>query len=271
MVDDKFKHDMDWEEKAKRNPLYAVMSHQEIFAEKDADPGKWTKEDLDKFFSKGQLLFNAFIRPVLLRAEIDPAKAFVVEYGSGLGTILKAVKAAGYDCAGIDISPTMLEFSRKVTPEITRLSALDQNGSSDIPSNSADMVYTRAVMQHIKDFSNVKTAIAEMCRIVKPGGYLKMHFRTHSNLPFAKIPLAEKRWVFNFETRSAMIFFFKRPWLPLTAPVLGMVKHTNWAGTPLSMYNLRKLLTKNGMDLLGIEKDIGGKHLFYWALARKKK
>jgi SAM-dependent methyltransferase len=269
LVDRKFKDDLTWEEKAKRNPLYAVMSANETFAEKDADPAKWTKEDLELFYKKGRMLFDSFIRPVLLRADIKPDGAFVVEYGSGLGTILRAVKAAGYDCAGIDISATMLGFSRQVAPEVTKLSCLDESGHSDIASNSADVVYTRAVIHHIKELSRVRIAIAEMGRVLKPGGYLKMHFRTLSGLPLPGTPLYEKSMVFNFENSSAIVGFAKRSWLPVTLPALGYTRHTNWVGVPLSLHNVKRFFNENGLGFLGLEKDIGGKQGFVWALARK--
>jgi SAM-dependent methyltransferase len=268
VVDDKFKHDLSWEEKAKKNPLYAVMSANETFAEKDADPTKWTKEDLEIFYQKGQMLFESFIRPVLLRTDIKPG-SFIVEYGSGLGTILKAVKAAGYDCAGIDISATMLGFSRQVVPEVTKLYCLDESGRSDIQSNSADMVYSRAVIHHIKNLSRVRVAIAEMARVLKPGGYLKMHFRTLSNLPFSGAPLSQRNRVINSENKSTIIHFATRPWLPVTLPVLGVVQHTNWLGVPLSLQNVKRFFRENGLEFLGLEKDIGGKTGFTWALARK--
>jgi SAM-dependent methyltransferase len=269
MVDDKFKHDLSWEEKARRNPLYAVMSANDIFAEKSSDPSAWTKEDLEIFYQKGRMLFDAFIRPVLLRADIKPEKAFVVEYGSGLGTILKAVKAAGYDCAGIDISSTMLGFSRQVVPEVTSLSCLDESGHCDVPTASADMVYSRAVIHHIKDLSRVRVAIEEMARILKPGGYLKMHFRTLSNLPLAAVPLTDKKWLLNFETRSIMAHFAKRAWLPISLPMIGIIKHTNWVGVPLSISKVKHFFNENNLDFLGLEKDVGGKPGFVWALAQK--
>jgi SAM-dependent methyltransferase len=271
MVDEQFKHELSWEEKAKRNPLYAVMSADDRFAEKSSDPSDWTDEDLQIFYKKGQMLFDSFLRPILLRADINPEGAFVVEYGSGLGTILKAVKAAGYDCAGIDISPTMLNFSRQVVPEVTRLSCLDESGHCDIPSASADLVYSRAVIHHIRELSRVRIAIAEMSRILKPGGILKMHFRTLSNLPFARVPLSERKWVYNYETRSVILSYAKRWWLPVLAPWLRSVQHTNWVGVPLSVNIVKRFFNENGLRFLGLEQDIGGKEHFVWSLARKER
>src|SRR5262245_20642901 len=104
-VDDKFRQELTWEEKAQQNPLYAVMSD-EKFAEKTGDPNTWTPADLEMFFAKGQTMYENHLRPVLLSAGLKPDKALIVEYGSGMGRILKAVHNAGYQVAGVDISPT---------------------------------------------------------------------------------------------------------------------------------------------------------------------
>ncbi|MDP3880104.1 MAG: class I SAM-dependent methyltransferase [Dehalococcoidales bacterium] len=269
MVDEVFKHDLTWEEKAKLNPLYAVMSQSDWFKNKNADVSSWTEDDLKKLYAKGQLIYDAFLYPIIRRGNLLPENAFIVEYGSGLGTILKVVKSAGFNCAGIDISATMLEHSRRLVPEVSDLFCLDANGHCDIPSSSADLVYSRAVLQHISELSRVKTAIDEMSRILKPGGILKLHFLTRSNLPFESHGFSGRTWVHNFENQSIVIYFGKYSGLPVIYPNIG--KHTNWVGVPLSIYNLKRFLKPNGLRLLGLERDIGGENRFVWALARKER
>jgi SAM-dependent methyltransferase len=258
-----------WEEKARKNPLYAVMSSV-TFEDKGPDVGEWTEEDLQKLYAKGQLIYDAFVRPVIVRIGLRPEQAFIVEYGSGLGTILKVVKAAGFKCAGIDISSSMLDHSRRLVPEVTNLACLDENGHCNIPDTSAELVYSRAVVHHIRELSRVRTAIAEMGRILKPGGILKMHFRTLSTFPFTNLPLSEKRWVYNFENRSVIVNWKKRPGLPVPLPLIQVVRHTNWVGVPLSIPNVKRFFNENGLFFIGLEQDVGGKEGFVWALARKK-
>jgi SAM-dependent methyltransferase len=268
MVDKIFLEDS-WEEKARKNPLYAVMSS-ETFEDKGPDIAAWTEEDLQKLYAKGRLIYDAFVYPIIARAGLMPGQAFIVEYGSGLGTILKVVKAAGFDCAGIDISSTMLEHSRRLVPEVTNLACLDEHGHCDIPDASADLVFTRAVIHHIRELSRVRTAVSEMGRILKPGGILKMHFRTLSNFPFTDLPLSEKIWVNNFENKSMILNWKRRLGLPVPLPLIQFIRHTNWVGVPLSLHNVKRFFDENGLNFIGLERDVGGKEGFVWALARKK-
>ena len=274
MVNEWFKHKLSWEDKAKENPLFAVMSA-ERFADKGSNPEDWSAEDLQAFFAKGQFMFDNFLRPVIERIPLRPGNAFIVEYGSGMGRILKSVKAAGFECAGIDISPTMLGYSRQLVPEVSRLSLLDEYGHCDIPDASADFVYSYAVIQHISVLSSVRTAIAEMCRILKPGGILKLQFRT-LDPPFRMLNLEDRAKVYNFEHRSFVLRGVKlssrRPfakWLPLL-PIPSLSKHTSWIGVPLSCRNLQRFLNDSGCGLIGIEGDVGHKKKMAWALARKE-
>jgi len=265
--DQAFKEQFSWEKKATHNPLFAVMAVGE-FAEKGADPSEWTREDLERFFAKGQFIYDLFLRPVIERNGLNREDAFIVEYGSGMGRILRAVNAAGFKCAGIDISPTMLKYSSLLVPQVPQLLALGEHGHCDIPTGSADLVYSFAVMQHIPTLKNVRTAIAEMSRMLKPGGLLKLHFRTMSS-PFKELGFTHRRWVHNFELTS-LILRWAKPWKAVPAlPLLVLVRHTNWVGVPLSYYNLQRFLNKAGVRLIGIEQDVGLKTGFAWALGRK--
>src|SRR3989338_4020936 len=126
-IDRNFKEKLSWDEKAKINPLFSVMSSDE-FINKSPDSSKWSKNDLKLFFDKGKLLYESFVKPVLIRANLDRKKALIVEYGSGMGRILKFVKKDGFKCVGIDISLEMIKNSRTLNPEIRRLYTLDNQG-----------------------------------------------------------------------------------------------------------------------------------------------
>jgi len=235
---------IEWEEKAKVNPLYAVMTQDDIFVDYNADPATWKPADLEKLRNKGKLTYDSFIRPVILRANI-PHGSTIVEYGSGVGTILDCVRLDGYRVAGIDISPKMLEYSRIISPEVTELYPLDETNRSGLPDNCASLVYTRAVMHHIKKLSSVQAAIKEMARVLNLGGYLKMHFRTMAN-------------VFNCENFS------------FTVSPLRIMPHTNWIGVPLSLGKLKGLFKQYRLQYLDREWHNFGKQSFIWVLARKK-
>jgi SAM-dependent methyltransferase len=257
LADDKFKKDISWEEKAKINPLFAVMSSEDFV---NVGAEKWTDEDLEKFFTKGQFLFDVFINPILKRLQLNKKEAFIVEYGSGMGRILKAINAAGYNCAGIDISPTMLKYSRMLVPEATNLVCIDEQGNCDIPSDSADFVYSYAVIQHIQKLSLVKKSLSEICRILKLGGYLKFQYRSiQDEVPFKRLKIGTYGTLQNYEDYSLLVGEngSKR------------MDHNNWLGVPLSFKNMEKILNDFNVDLIGIEQDVGKKGNMIWVLGKK--
>ena len=98
-----------WEEKAKENPLYAIMTTDGMA---NAGP-EFTDEHVQQLMGKGRALFSKHIEPALKLSGFSKTDSFVVEYGCGAGRILNALVENGIACAGIDISPTMLELCRK--------------------------------------------------------------------------------------------------------------------------------------------------------------
>jgi SAM-dependent methyltransferase len=155
-----------WEEKAKENPLFAVMTMPEMA---DAGADGFDEQHLDAFFAKGEALFAAHVAPLIAAA---PKRGLVVEYGCGAGRILKAVAGAGHRAAGIDISPTMIGHCRRLVAAAESLHCLDEKGRTDLPDASASVVYSYAVVQHIASLEDYVKAIDEMCRVLAPGGTL---------------------------------------------------------------------------------------------------
>lgn len=272
MASKDFTDRLSWEEKARRNPLWAVMSVDQ-FAEAGGDPSSWTAEHLALFFEKGRALFDIFLRPSLTRSEILPERGVLVEYGSGMGRILRAVHEAGYRCSGVDISATMLEHSRRLLPEVTDLHLLQADGGIPLADASADYVYSYAVLQHIPQTTLVRRAVAEMCRILKPGGLLRLQFQPGS-MPFG----ARRRGatgVVNFERRS-LTFRWARlqkrwpvpSWVP-QVPTVRLQQHNNWGGVPLRWGAMRDFLAAGGVRLLSLERDPVAEWNSVWLLGKK--
>ena len=100
--------DISWEEKAKENPLFAVMTTEDVA---DAPPENFDEKHLGPFMAKGERVYAKDIEPLLKRLPGPKEKIVVAEYGCGVGRILKPVYEAGYQTFGIDISETMLKHS----------------------------------------------------------------------------------------------------------------------------------------------------------------
>ncbi len=147
-----------WDQMAQENALAAVMTTDEMVSATIP-----SQTHLESFFAKGQALFDRHLKPLL-------RPGLIVEYGCGPGRILQAVAGAGFQCAGVDISPTMIELGRRLVPDVD-LHVLD-NGKSALPDGCASMVYSYAVVQHISSLDAYTMAFDEMCRLLAPGGLL---------------------------------------------------------------------------------------------------
>lgn len=184
-----------WEEMARENPLFAVMTTEDMA---DAPSTDFSPELVDKLFAKGRRLFGKHVAGPLSCGPDPKDEALVVEYGCGVGRMLKAASEAGWQVAGIDISPTMLEHCRRLAPEAQALYALDEHGRSAMPDEAASAVFSYAVVQHISRLSRYLTAFDEMCRVLKPGGVLAVQLNcTDFEGGFDRPGRTE-----NFETRS---------------------------------------------------------------------
>src|ERR1044071_720589 len=67
-----------WEEKARENPLLAVMTTKDMT---DAPPTDFGEDTLEVFFRKGRSLFDLYLRPLLSRLPGPKENTFVAEYG----------------------------------------------------------------------------------------------------------------------------------------------------------------------------------------------
>ncbi len=159
--------DVSWEVKAQENPMFAVMTTDEMV---EAPPTDFSPEQLDVFFDKGRRVFDKRIHGILERSPDPLEESLVVEYGCGMGRLLKPVIEAGARAAGIDISPTMLDHCRRLVPQVEALYLLDKDGRCAMPDHSASALFSFAVVQHIASLEKYLVAFDEMSRILKPGG-----------------------------------------------------------------------------------------------------
>jgi SAM-dependent methyltransferase len=268
-VDARFKAELNWEEKAQSNPLYAVMSVQQ-FKDRDANPENWTDEDLRSFFEKGEQVYRVNLKPLLERLGLSRQKSLIVEYGSGMGRILRAIKADGFACAGVDISPTMVALSRRLVPEVKLVYTLNAKGFCGVESNSADVVFSYAVIQHISTLSRVRIALSEICRICKPGGRIRFSIHTPDRPVWDTSPSAPLG-VFNGETDTVIV---SRP-DPASADLpqsphanVKTITHSHWNGVPLGLNTVIAILSELGVQVTGMSQDVRS-DIVFWIDARK--
>jgi ubiquinone/menaquinone biosynthesis C-methylase UbiE len=220
-MDKSFKKELNWEEKARINPLYAIMSDKE-FKEKDTE---LSEANLSLFFSKGKRIWNEFFEGETAKFE-NRATTNVLEFGCGMGRLIKVPGEKGFQCHGVDISETQVELARRYLTESNYHFHTVRDNRIPVSENSMDYVYSFAVLQHIRKLSDFNLALDELCRVLKPGGTLKIQLPTIEGNRFCK---GRRKFFYSipFEEKSLVFYWAKRLKI---VPMIRFVKHDHWGG-----------------------------------------
>jgi malonyl-CoA O-methyltransferase len=111
----------------------------------------------------------------------------VAEVGCGKGRFLKAVKSVypDVDCTGIDISPVVLsQVPKQIETILGPLEAIP------VADNTYDVAFSIEAIEHS---ANPYAAVKELCRVVKPNGWVSIIDKQLSHWGRLKCPSWE-RW-----------------------------------------------------------------------------
>jgi ubiquinone/menaquinone biosynthesis C-methylase UbiE len=106
----------------------------------------------------------------------------MLEIGSGIGRMTSAFTRRFDSTIATDVDAAFLERCRETVSRFGRPSALStvhiEDGSSiSVPDKSVDAVFSYITLQHCKA-SDALRLTSEAIRIVKPGGYVALNYRT---------------------------------------------------------------------------------------------
>ena len=99
---------------------------------------------------------------------VCPPPARVLDVGCGTGALAAELTARGYEVTGLDPSEGMLSVLAERAPEVRAVQA----SATEMPFDDGefDLSVSVATMHHIADPDAVRRALAEMVRVVRPGG-----------------------------------------------------------------------------------------------------
>jgi SAM-dependent methyltransferase len=93
----------------------------------------------------------------------------VLEAGCGTGLLLRETAGFARKAVGLDLSRGMLSSARQRGLRVMQGSLTDV----PLPSASVDLVYSMKVLAHVPP---IREAVAELARVVRPGGHLLLEF-----------------------------------------------------------------------------------------------
>lgn len=135
--------------------------------------------DLDEFWAGGAEAVDLVLAAVevTLSPEDD-----VVEIGCGVGRLTRVLAARARGVRALDVSHRMIELARSHNESLENVEWLNGDGASleGIEDSSADAIFSHVVFQHIPDPAVTLAYVAEMGRVLRPGGWSAFQI---SNLP----------------------------------------------------------------------------------------
>lgn len=120
--------------------------------------------------------WNAISFPIISQVLLNTLRTYtpkhILDYGAGAGSYAETLAASGGVVDACDISEHAIS---SCSGGYTR--AFQINGSSDLPSNEYDMIFSTEVIEHIKDY---KAVITNFHRALRPKGVIVLTTTAYS-------------------------------------------------------------------------------------------
>ncbi len=152
-----------WEGLAGKDPFWAICTHP------GKKGGKWNEKD---FFQTGETEINRLFDYLKSRQIKPPDNELVLEFGCGVGRLLRALYPHFHSLCGVDVSRTMIEKAEALNREyLDKISfqTLQNSPGSLFDPGSVSLVISLIVFQHIPQ-NHSSRYMAELLQLLKPEG-----------------------------------------------------------------------------------------------------
>ena len=154
----------DWDQRARENAQYYVESSRD----------DWTT---DEFYRSGVESVKALVLDDAERlfGGRDPKTLTMLEIGCGVGRMTRAFADAFGQVHAVDVSGEMIRRAREALKDRPN-AHVHQGSGSDLDvfgEREFDFAFSFIVFQHIPDITAIERYIADVSRLLKPGGVFK--------------------------------------------------------------------------------------------------
>lgn len=209
--------DRDWEEWARRDPYWAVLSVPK-FRRNALDDSA-----LSEFFLSGRE-HVAHVLMVLrqnFRSDFKPLHS--LDFGCGVGRLVIPLARCSNFVTGVDVSPTMLAEAKRNAElqNAANVRFLQTNDLDSVAFESVDMIHSFIVFQHIPP-SRGEVILKKLLGKLKPGGLGALHLTVARNAPLAKRVIASVRRHSNIVNRACNLLQGR----PVSGPAIHMYTYS---------------------------------------------
>ena len=158
-----------WNDWGSIDPLWAILT------QPDFKHGRW---DLEQFWRLGEdEIGRVMATATTLGYPVGNDTA--LDFGCGVGRLTRAMARHFSHCTGVDVAATMIEQATRLHhgPAYTFL-VNETNDLGRFEDSTFDFVYSALVLQHLPRVEMIRRFIAELFRVLKPGGLLAFQLPT---------------------------------------------------------------------------------------------
>lgn len=212
-----------WDERAREDAFHFVDNREPYRA---ADP--------DRFWTEGERDLDVLLDAV--GATVAPDDD-VLDLGCGLGRLTRVLAARAARVTALDVSPEMLERARSLHPGLDNVTWVLGDGTTftGVEDASLDAVVSHVVLQHLPTPELQLGYVAEIGRVLRPGGWAAFSLSTD--------PAIHRPW--RRSAREALLTALGR------AP-RGQHERA-WLGSAVDVQELRRTVAAAGLELARLE------------------
>ncbi|MGH9107849.1 MAG: class I SAM-dependent methyltransferase [Acidimicrobiales bacterium] len=176
-------HRQAWQDWGAVNPLFSILT----------DPRWRHGGDVDEFLATGEGTVAQLMAEVD-RLGLGRERRAALDFGCGVGRLTAPLARRFDQAVGVDVAESMLVTARRLHASVPncRFVRNDTDDLSRYADTSFDLVVRLFVLQHLDSDRAIETLLAELVRVLAPGGALVVNLCSAVAPPTPPLPLATR-------------------------------------------------------------------------------
>lgn len=155
----------------------------------------------ERFFESGRRHVERVMHEASLLG-MPPKVDWALDFGCGVGRLVRALTDYCEHVVGVDISPEMLKLTRENCPDEDRVRLVETLEDAEVNRRKYDLVHTYLVLQHLRPSQGLPI-IRKLVDLAAPGGIVAIHVpiadlrRTRRLLNLLRYRIPPIHWAYN--------------------------------------------------------------------------